>query len=341
MRNPGQTADPPVGGGIAGEVTGRERRDERRRLVERHGQPLAGDRIEIPRGVADQGDRTADDPADPLTERTGAAVPGGIGHSSEPIGEPRESPEQVVEAVSRAAPEHRHPDLLPGDRRHIGLAPRPPMDLDPIAPGGQRVVPAHPEALAATGLWRAGEPGPAAHGGEETVGPHHGACGERALFGLDPRRDKPGDGSSPTELDPDLVGALDEGLVESEPAHPEAGRPGKGAVRHHIAVEIADAAEGIALAGQEADPEGGQAGRGVRHQPLATGFLDRRPPAVEDDRGKPGEACPDRRGEPGRAAADDHDVSASFRHPPLRAASSGCGRRPSGSGPPLRRDGAR
>src|SRR5207237_965547 len=113
-------------------------------------QPLAGDGVDIARGVADQRHALSDPRAHLAPERAGAARFRLCGRAVEPRGQGREARQQCFEAgaiFERAfVPEEGDVDAGGADRRDVGLGAALPVDLDEGGPARQREMTTQSEA---------------------------------------------------------------------------------------------------------------------------------------------------------------------------------------------------
>ena len=153
-------------------ATGHDRVHRRPRLGQAERDALAGQRVDVAGGVADE-----QHPAERACGRALAQRPGALGPRERPAAQPlleqRVLGEQLVE---RRLPlgQHRDPDQLVGDRRHVGLRPRGPVHLDERRP--RRHLDVHPQPEPAPALGRPVEAEHPAHrrvqavGGDEVAG---------------------------------------------------------------------------------------------------------------------------------------------------------------------------
>ena len=147
----GVANDSPVGIGIVPEITGSHRLDESRGLAKGQGETLAGDRVEVARGIADQGEVAADHFAAPLLERPRSTVLRRGCCVFETSPKAGKALEKIIKGGGSPGPQKSDPYKTLPHRGHIGLPAVGPIDLDQIGPWFDLEVAAHAEPPATPG----------------------------------------------------------------------------------------------------------------------------------------------------------------------------------------------
>lgn len=291
---------------VGGRAAPGERPRARLGLEQREGEALAGEGVEVARGVADQQHATRHHPVHALVHRARPPVAGGGYGAPEALPEGREGSEQFVEAAAPPTEEQRHPDLVGTHGRDVGLATPPPVHLDPVAPGRDPEVPAH--AVPADGTRAGGDPRPRADAGVQAVGAHHVIGAQRAARGGDAAVSEAGGPHAHAQVDPLAPRELDQGGVQRSPPHPPRGLPvGKEPLEGDPAVQVADTAQaGV----RHLDAQRAQGTDAGRHQALPARLVDRWATRLEHDGSSAAPGQVHRRGEPGRPPADHDHVRA-------------------------------
>ena len=137
----------------------------------------------------------------------------------------RKPGKEIGKTHTRLGGEQTDAHLLGTDGRDIRLPLLVPVDLSKLRPGCYPIVALKAETRADDG--ELVEPGPPAHGRMQPIGSDEPAVRHPEPLALDPRgRDRPHRGG-PVDRHPDLVGTLDEGLMEPGTADTQADPRGK------------------------------------------------------------------------------------------------------------------
>jgi hypothetical protein len=109
------------------------------------------------------------------------------------------------------------------------------------------------------------EPGPPAYGRMQPIGGNEPAvCHTEPLTLHHSGSDRP-DRGGPVDRHPDLVGTLDEGMMEQGTSDTHAYTRGKAGVHTPYAVHEPEADKGSAVLRREVDAQAPQCGQGIRH----------------------------------------------------------------------------
>src|SRR5262245_44297385 len=207
---------------------------------------------------------------------------------------------------ARLGGEETHAHLLGPDGRDIRLTMLGPVDLGQPRPGWHTIVALKAETLAFDG--NLVEPDPPAYGRMQPIGGDEPAVRHPEPLALYLRGRHRPDRSGPVDRHPDLVGTLDEGMMEQGTSDTHAYIGGKGGVHTQCAVHEAEADQGSAVLRCEVDAQAPQGGQGLRHYPFATHLVDGWVRGFQYDDPQSLQACRDSRSQPGRAPAHDDDI---------------------------------